>query len=79
MSHYFLCGNLWAAFAVLAIVGRNRVRTHPTMYSFFSIGQLFEPSQYFFFVAFLIAAALGCFVLHYRSCLNDDYRRSGTV
>lgn len=73
MSQYFLAGNLWSIFAVLAFIGRKSERWQPTMYSFFGVGGWFTPGQYALLQAGLMAAALGCFVLHWwrsRSSAN---------
>ena len=67
MSRYFLAGNLWLVFALFAFVGRTFERSDPTMYSFFGVGRSFYANEYSMFVGALLAAALACFVLHWRS------------
>lgn len=68
MSQYFLAGNVWLAFAVLAYLGQKQERSHPTMYSFFGAGQWLSPEHYYGLLAGLIAAGIWCLVLHGRSC-----------
>jgi hypothetical protein len=67
MSPYFLAGNLWLIFAVLAIVGRKFERAQPDMYSFFGFGRWFEPGEYNLLVGMLFGVAIVCFVLHWRT------------
>lgn len=71
MSRYFLAGNLWLIFAALAFVGRTFERSEPTRYSFFGVGRWFDPGEYSMFVGALLAAALACFVLHWRSAVKS--------
>jgi hypothetical protein len=65
MFPYFLAGNLWLIFGVLAIVGRKLERSEPDRYSFFGFGRWFEPQGYTVFVYLLFVVAAACFLLHW--------------
>ena len=67
MSHYFLAGNLWAALAVIAFVGRTWERDGPTRYSFFGGGRYFSTGGYASLIAGRALAAAFCFYLWARS------------
>lgn len=67
---YFLTGNLWLMVAMFLLLGKNAVRTQPTMYSFFgstlASGRI-EPNTYHGFVVFALGAAAVSFVLAFRN------------
>ena len=65
---YFLTGNIWLMVGLVLMLGRNNVwiGMRP-MYSFFSVGQWFEPSTYNGFVVFALGAAGVSFVLGMRN------------
>ncbi|MDB5345305.1 MAG: hypothetical protein JWP89_3682 [Schlesneria sp.] len=65
MSQYFLAGNAWSIFAVLAFIGCKEERYQPTMYSFFGVSGWLSPEQYTRFQSGLIIVAIACFVLHW--------------
>lgn len=67
MSQYFLAGNLWLIFAVIAFVGRKTVRVMPVYEQFFGVGRDFTPNEYTTLIAGLVSAAMVCFVLQWRS------------
>jgi hypothetical protein len=67
MSRYFMAGNVWLAFAVFASVGRTVEQSEFVKYSFFGTGRWFSPSEYSMFLGTLLAAAMACFALHWRS------------
>jgi hypothetical protein len=63
MSHYFIAGNIWLVFAVLAVVGRKVERHQPDTISFFGLGRWFSPREYNLFVGVLLGIAAVCFIL----------------
>ena len=64
---YFLTGNIWLMVWLALMLGRNEIRTSPTMYSFFGVGAWLEPSTYQGFTAVTLGAACVSFVLGLRN------------
>ena len=63
-SQYFLVGNFWLAFAIIAYVGKEVVGGGNVNAQVFGIGRYLTPKEYWILIATFAILALVCFALH---------------
>jgi len=66
MWQYFVIGHGWLLISLLLIIGKQIMRTQPTMYAFFGIGTWLYSGMYNVLVLAVFAVAVWCFYLYFK-------------